>query len=188
MKKSNKELLFERMEAVNPDFKRVDISEEIDPQKQYIDKRTGNSYSGEQVLKWVNWYKNARRISKKDRENALNMFNALGLSPKEYAKEKWVNPNKLKLVSDGAGGYFAEGELDNHLVRLEITPQETMRGYWCYEWLVIDSDKADINDPEWYYSATRTTDDCLPIEIRVFRKNLDALAKEEIETYKNERY
>jgi hypothetical protein len=186
--KNSKQLLFERMNTIGGMPLNENISlldEEIDPTKQYVDRRTGKSYSGEQVQKWVDWFKRARRISKAERQNALSLFKAMELDPKDYTKEKWKNTNKMKLKSDGGWGYFAEEEFDGYRVRLEITPQEERRGEWCYEWWVAETSKIDPSDGEdWIFKGRKVTDDCGEMQIGQFRRNLDGMAKDVIEDYK----
>jgi len=179
-KDSTKQQLFEMMHKVGG----MPLNEEIDVTKNYIDRRNGKSYSGEQVLKWVNWFKTGYRITKKDRANAVNMFNALGVKPSEYKK---MNTNKFKLKGDSVQ-YYCEGELDGYKFRVELEPSGGRTGIWCDRWYVIESDKVDPNDPEWHYPLNAIDyGDCTDMSVREFRHNLDGIIQSAVDGYKDKR-
>lgn len=183
MKKSSKQLLFERMNSIGG----MPLKEEFDVSKDYVDRRTGKSYSGEQVAKWVNWFLKARRISKKERQNALSLFKAMGLDHKEYTKEKFKNTNKLRFKGDQFE-YVGEAVFGDYVVRIELSLNEMNREI-CYQIYVGELKNVDLNDDDWIFTggAMKTSMDCTEMGINYWRRNADNLANEEIKTYKQKK-
>lgn len=178
---------------INEEINNINLIKEFDTSKDYVDTRTGKSYTGEQVKQWIDWFKTARRISKHERANALSLFNSMGIDKKDYTKERKVNTNKMKLKKDGYGSYYAEDTVGDYRVRFEIS-EGNYKGQWCYVWYVLPTDKIKKfvengtldNADEWYYMTSNENNDCVEMSVRHIGANLDAEALNAINYYETD--
>lgn len=111
-----------------------EIKKSINEGRTYIDPWDKKEYTVGEVDKWISQYRKAYRMSTKDRNHYKEFFKRIGLVPKDYQK---VKPKSiLNLKRDGGGGYYADGVVDDHNIKVTFEPQIETRGQWCYYWFV----------------------------------------------------
>ena len=106
--------------------------------ESYTDSRTGKQYSDDDVKQWIKQYQRYG-LPNAEKVKYVTLFNALGLRPKDYKKEK--PKSILKLKKNIAGSYYSEGDIDGYKVRAEF---DNDGNKWCVYWFIngveVDSD------------------------------------------------
>ena len=149
------------------DYNEEVMKEDAEEGKIYTDSWDNKQYTSDEINKWISQYRKAYRMPAKDKNAYKAFFKRVGLAPKDYEK---VKPKSiLKLKKDGGGGYYAEGIIDDHKVRVTFEPQIETNGQWCFYWYV--------NDEEIY-------SDCMS-GFKELSYDLDRQAASHVEDFKN---